>query len=159
MEGFENSSFTRPSGGVFDVKLAQNSKNEKVVCGSLLEFHRHRISSLIKRWTREQSKERWMTEAMQVKRWISEHVKARWMLNAFNWRRDGCYMRWTEGVMDVSSDGSWRNPSSDWSGSKLLIKMQALLVGDQAMDQWTIKGWMVDGSENNWRIDGWIREQ
>ena len=93
MEGFENSSFTRPSGGVFDVKLAQNSKNEKVVCESLLEFHRHRISKLIKRWTREQSKERWMTEAMQVKRWISEHVKARWMLNALNRRRDGCYMR------------------------------------------------------------------
>ena len=40
MEGFENSSFTRPSGGVFDVKLAQNSKNEKVVCGSLLEVNR-----------------------------------------------------------------------------------------------------------------------
>ena len=38
MEGFENSSFTRPSGGVFEVKLAQNMKNEKVVCGSLLEF-------------------------------------------------------------------------------------------------------------------------
>ena len=37
-EGFENSSFTRPSGGVFGVKLAQNMKNEKVVCGSLLEF-------------------------------------------------------------------------------------------------------------------------
>ena len=67
MEGFENLSLTRPSGGVFDVKLAQNSKNEKVVCGSLLEFHRRRISSLIKRWTREQSKERWMTEAMQDK--------------------------------------------------------------------------------------------
>ena len=48
VEGFENSSFTRPSGGEFEVKLAQNSKNEKVVCGSLLEFHRHRISSLIK---------------------------------------------------------------------------------------------------------------
>ena len=56
----ENSSFTRPSGGVFEVKLALNSKNEKVVCGSLLEFHRHRISSLIKRWTREQTKERWI---------------------------------------------------------------------------------------------------
>ena len=38
VEGFENSSFTRPSGGVFEVKLAQNMKNEKVVCGSLLEF-------------------------------------------------------------------------------------------------------------------------
>jgi hypothetical protein len=34
---------------VFEVKLAQNIKNEKVVCGSLLEFHRHRISSLINR--------------------------------------------------------------------------------------------------------------
>ena len=38
LEGFENSSFTRPSGGVFEVKLAQNMKNEKVVFGSLLEF-------------------------------------------------------------------------------------------------------------------------
>ena len=26
-------------------------------------------------------------------------------------------------------------------------------------DQCTIKGWMVDGSVNNWRIDRWIREQ
>jgi hypothetical protein len=48
VESFENSSFTRPSGGVFEVKLAQNSKNEKVVCGSLQEFHSHQISSLIK---------------------------------------------------------------------------------------------------------------
>jgi hypothetical protein len=56
VEGYENSSFTRPSGGAFGVKLAQNSKNEKVVCGSLLEYHRHRISSLIKRWTSEQTK-------------------------------------------------------------------------------------------------------
>ena len=39
VESFENSSFTRPSGGVFEVKLAQHMKNEKVVCGSLLEFH------------------------------------------------------------------------------------------------------------------------
>jgi hypothetical protein len=38
VEGFENSSFTRPSGGVFEVKLAQNMKNEKGVCGTLLEF-------------------------------------------------------------------------------------------------------------------------
>ena len=38
VESFENSSFTRPSGGVFGVKLAQSMKNEKVVCGSLLEF-------------------------------------------------------------------------------------------------------------------------
>jgi hypothetical protein len=37
VESFENSSFTRPSGGVLEVK-AQNMKNEKVVCGSLLEF-------------------------------------------------------------------------------------------------------------------------
>ena len=41
VESFENSSFTRPSGGVFEVKLAQNMKNDKVVFGSLLEFHRH----------------------------------------------------------------------------------------------------------------------
>jgi hypothetical protein len=64
VEGFENSSFTRPWGGAFEVKLAKIQKMKKVVCGSLLEFHRHRISSLIKRWTREQTKERWMTEAM-----------------------------------------------------------------------------------------------
>ena len=38
LEGFENSSFTRRSGGVFEVKLAQNMKNEKEVFGSLLEF-------------------------------------------------------------------------------------------------------------------------
>ena len=29
MEGFENSSFTRPSGGVFDVKFAKNQKMKK----------------------------------------------------------------------------------------------------------------------------------
>ena len=40
VEGFENSSFTRPSGGVFEVKLAQNMKNEKGVCGTLLEFQK-----------------------------------------------------------------------------------------------------------------------
>jgi hypothetical protein len=43
VESFENSSFTRPLGGVIEVKLVQTSKNEKVVCGSLLEFHTHRI--------------------------------------------------------------------------------------------------------------------
>ena len=76
---------------------------------------------------------------------------------ALNWRHDGCYMRWTEGVMDVSSDGSWRNPRSDWSRSKLSITL-LWSQGDrskweQAMDQ-TIKGWMVDGSVKNWSMDG-----
>ena len=58
--------------------------NSTFIASYELEFHRHRISSLIKRWTREQTKERWMTEAMQVKRWISEQVKARWTLHELN---------------------------------------------------------------------------
>jgi hypothetical protein len=52
-------------------------------------------------WTREQTKERWMTLAMQVKRWITEHVKARWLLHALNWRRDGCCMRWIREQLKV----------------------------------------------------------
>ena len=76
---------------MFEVKLAQNKKNEKVVCGSLLEFHRHRISSLIKRWTREQTKERWIMK------------KVLWMYQEGVMEVLG---EQTEGVMDVSSDGS-----------------------------------------------------
>jgi len=91
-----------------------------VVCGSLLNFHCHRISSLIKqgKWRSDVWRKRWIIEQLkrliseQVKaRRIREQVKARWMLHSFDqwasegamhvtcvwsvskWRRDACYMR------------------------------------------------------------------
>jgi hypothetical protein len=54
-------------------------------------------------------KDRWMTEAMD--NWASE---GEWILQAVD---QGAI----EGVMDVISDGSWRNPWSDWSGTLHII--------------------------------------
>ena len=49
VEGFENSSFTRPSGGAFEVKLAKIQKKKKGFVEVYLSFIvRNRISSLIK---------------------------------------------------------------------------------------------------------------
>ena len=97
MEDFENSSFTRPSGGVIEVKLALNSKNEKEVCGILLEFHSHRISSLINRIDQrvnEGANGQDASYGLGTKRWISEQLKERWMDRGA-----------IEGTMDCASGG------------------------------------------------------
>ena len=74
---------------------------------------------------------------------------------------------WKKLWMYVTSDGSWRNPRSDWSRSKLSIRMQAMGKGQSDgsvnnkwlgwwMDQWTIEG-SIDGSGSNRRNDGWCK--
>jgi len=47
-------------------------------------------------------------------------------------------VRWMLHALDQGATEAMDHEDS--SGSKLLIKMQALWVGDQAMDQCTIKG-------------------